>query len=104
MSKKRFFLFFILLVCFLGFLFAIPGFAQKTIPADQDLNPEDPARIEEKVASPQNIKETTGIYVFLAWMWISIVILLYIVRQKVKEEDRLHHLKFFSDEKMNNLL
>lgn len=48
---------------------------------------------------PQNIVEKIGIYVFLAWIWISIVVLTYFLRLKVKEADRLHELKFYDAHK-----
>jgi len=44
---------------------------------------------------PQDIVEKVGIYVFLAWVWISIVVLIYFLRLKVKEADRLYELKYY---------
>jgi hypothetical protein len=53
---------------------------------------------EEKiVAAPSSLKEKTGIYVFLAWLWISIFVLIFLLRLKIKEVDRLYNLKYFSD-------
>lgn len=54
------------------------------------------AEVEEIVARPKNIKEKTAIYVFLVWLWISIGALIYVLRLKIKEADRIHALKFFS--------
>lgn len=51
------------------------------------------------IASPKDIKEKTAIYVFVGWMWISIVVLIFILRSKIKEADRLHLIKFFSNQK-----
>ena len=51
------------------------------------------------IPSPQNIKEGTAIYVFLGWVWVSVVVLIYFLRLKVKEVDRLYRSKFFSPEK-----
>jgi quinol-cytochrome oxidoreductase complex cytochrome b subunit len=54
---------------------------------------------DKLIPSPANIKESTAIYVFLGWMWLSIVILVYFLRLKVKEVDRLYWTRFFSPEK-----
>ncbi len=57
------------------------------------------AQPEKLVAGPQNIKEKTAIYVFLAWLWLSIGILVYILRLKIKEADRLHAIKFLNPDR-----
>jgi len=54
---------------------------------------------EKIVAGPKNIKESTAIYVFLGWLWVSIGVLIYILRLKIKEVDRLHAIKFFSPDR-----
>lgn len=54
------------------------------------------AQPEKIIPGPQNIKESTAIYVFLGWLWISIGVLIYILRLKIKEADRLHAIKFFT--------
>lgn len=55
-------------------------------------------RQEEKlIPGPQNITQKTAVVVFLIWMWVSIVVLLYVLRLKVKELDRLERLGFFKD-------
>jgi hypothetical protein len=43
----------------------------------------------------KNIKERTAAYVFLGWIWAAVCVLIYILRQKVKEVDRLYKAKFF---------
>jgi hypothetical protein len=43
----------------------------------------------------KNIKERTAAYVFLGWIWAAVGVLIYILRQKVKEVDRLYKAKFF---------
>jgi len=50
------------------------------------------------VASPQNIKEETSIFVFVGWMWLCIFVLVFFLRLKIREADRLFRFKFFSDE------
>jgi hypothetical protein len=43
-----------------------------------------------EVAPPtMSPKEKTGVYVFLAWTWMTIAILLYILTLKVREADRV---------------
>lgn len=54
---------------------------------------------EKIIAAPQNIKERTAIYVFVAWLWAAIIVLIYITRLEIKEADRLLNLKFYRDEK-----
>ncbi|MGB8951964.1 MAG: hypothetical protein WCC06_04780 [Candidatus Aminicenantales bacterium] len=54
---------------------------------------------EEVVSAPKDIKERTAIYVFLGWMWVSIFVLIYFLRLKIKEADRVYRLKFFSENK-----
>jgi hypothetical protein len=55
---------------------------------------------QEKIKpAPKDIKEAVGIYVFLGWIWISIFVLVFILRQKIKETDRIYRLKFFSSDK-----
>lgn len=49
--------------------------------------------------APKDIKEAVGIYVFLGWIWLSIFVLIYILRQKIEEVDRIYRLKFFSSGK-----
>ncbi len=54
---------------------------------------------EKIIGSPQNIKEKTAIFVFVVWMWLSVIVLVSFLRLKIKEADRLYRLKFFSDDK-----
>jgi len=48
---------------------------------------------EEITASPKDIKEKVSIYVFVGWMWLSIFTLIYFLKQKIKEEDRIFSYK-----------
>ena len=49
--------------------------------------------------SPKDIKERIAIYVFVGWLWLSIIVLIFILRAKVREADRLNRIKFFSNQK-----
>ena len=51
------------------------------------------------VAVPQDVKEKTGVIVYVAWVWIGILSIVYILRLKIREADRLHRLNFFSAKK-----
>ena len=57
---------------------------------------------QEVVPGTRNPKERMGVYVFMAWLWISIIVLVYILRAKVKEADRLFDARYFKDEKHNH--
>jgi cytochrome b6 len=51
------------------------------------------------VPAPQNIRESTAIYVFLGWMWVSIGVLIYLLRLKIKEIDRLYFSRYYFPDK-----
>ncbi|HCS49087.1 MAG TPA: hypothetical protein DIW61_12865 [Candidatus Aminicenantes bacterium] len=55
--------------------------------------------VDRIVAAPQNIKESTAIYVFLGGIWLSIAVLTYLLRLKIKETDRLLEVGYFSSDK-----
>lgn len=40
----------------------------------------------------KNIKEKTSVYVFLAWLWLVIGVLLYILNEQIKEAERRRQL------------
>jgi len=48
------------------------------------------------VGAPQNIKQKTGIWVFVAWIWVSVFVLIYFLRLKIAEADRLHRIRFYT--------
>lgn len=80
----------VLVVFFLSFFILEFNFAQQAAQEGQE---------QKIIPSPQNIKESTGIYVFVAWMWIAIFVLVYILRLKIREVDRLLKLRFLSAKK-----
>jgi hypothetical protein len=99
--KGGFFALFLLIVFFFVCLDLKCGYAQKSTPQAKGQNVQaekakEPEKQPEKIVpSPKNIKESTAIYVFLVWMWVAIFVLIYILRLKIKEVDRLHKIKFF---------
>ena len=61
--------------------------------------PQEKQEPDKIVGAPQDAKQKTGIWVFVVWMWISVVVLIYFLRLKIKEVDRLYRLRFFSAKK-----
>ena len=57
------------------------------------------AQPESVVPSPANIRESTAISVFIGWMWLSIGVLVYLLRLKIMESDRLHFARYFNPDK-----
>jgi|Deesub1362B_J571_1020462.scaffolds.fasta_scaffold00002_161 type II secretory pathway component PulF len=51
---------------------------------------------------PLNIKEKIAVLVFLSWLWLSIVVLVYLLIQKIREADRLHEIKYFESSRTAN--
>lgn len=51
---------------------------------------------ERVIPAPKDIRESSGIWFFLGWVWLSILVLAYFLRLKIREADRLYRLKFFS--------
>ena len=85
---------FVIILLLMGILlFTIPQF----ILSFQDSQTPSPGEEQaEKIQSgPQNIKEKFAIYVFIAWLWISIGIIVFLLLLKIKEADRLHQLSYF---------
>lgn len=54
---------------------------------------------EEVHSGPKDNKEKIAIYVFLGWLWISILVMIYYFRQKIKESDRLWTYNYYSSQK-----
>jgi hypothetical protein len=48
--------------------------------------------------APQTIREKWGIRVFLAWLWFTTGILIYLLRRLVREADRVHGLGYSTPE------
>ena len=85
------------MIC-LSLLLCVSGWAQQPEPVAKPQIVADETQQEIRPA-PKDIKEAVGIYVFLGWIWISIFVLVFILRQKIKETDRIYRLKFFSSDK-----
>ena len=54
--------------------------AEQTVTSD----PQEEKEPEKIVGAPQDAKQKTGIWVFVIWMWISIIVLIYFLRLNQK--------------------
>jgi len=106
MMRSKMAALFLLLAWFLTPFWLNSGFCQqaevedpRSVPEKQEAATQTEAEVEKIIPSPKNIKEGTAIYVFAGWMWLSIFVLIYILRLKIKEVDRLYKIKFFSTKK-----
>jgi hypothetical protein len=99
LRKNRFLGVFLLVVFFLSFFILEFNFAQQVRQEEQEEKIQVKDDQEKIIPSPQNIKESTGIYVFVAWMWIAIFVLIYVLRLKIREVDRLLKLRFLPTKK-----
>ena len=53
---------------------------------------------EKIVPGPRNIRERMGIIVFIAWLWVAIIVLVFILRLEIREADRVYRLKLYPGE------
>lgn len=90
--------FLLLLVFFLAF-FSGYDLAQQDTPEEQSQAAQAEKEKEKIVPSPKNIKESTGLYVFVGWIWLAVFVLVFFLRLKIKEVDRLYRLGYFSQKK-----
>lgn len=90
--------FLLLLVFFLAF-FSGYALAQQDTPEEQSQAAQAEKEKEKIVPSPKNIKESTGLYVFVGWIWLAVFVLVFFLRLKIKEVDRLYRLGYFSQKK-----
>jgi cytochrome b6 len=83
------------IITILAFLLVVFAVAMSVWSLQTPSKPE----VDRIVAAPQNIKESTAIYVFLGGIWLSIAVLTYLLRLKIKETDRLLEVGYFSSDK-----
>jgi len=67
---------------------------EETTAGSAETETQDPG-MEEILSGPQDIRERIAIAVFLGWMWLSILVLIYILSLKIKESDRLNNFAYF---------
>ncbi len=46
-------------------------------------------------SGPKDFKERWSIYVFVAWMWFSIAVLVYFIKLHIREADRVLDLDYY---------
>jgi hypothetical protein len=98
MPRQKIFLIILAGIICLSLVLCVSAWAQR--PESSAKSRLEPEEMPEKIKpAPKDIKEAVGIYVFLGWIWISIFVLVFILRQKIKETDRIYRLKFFSPDK-----
>ena len=56
--------------------------------------PRQEMRAEPLHPAPQTIREKWGIRAFLAWLWFTTGVLLYLLRRMIREADRVHGLGY----------
>jgi len=49
----------------------------------------------EIVPPPLEARASTGLLVFLGWMWLAILVLVWILGMKIREADRLREIGYF---------
>lgn len=80
-------------LAFAACLFALGGGLLESWPQDAAVAPDAQAAAAPPTAetgvAPRPPKERMEVAVLLAWVWLSITVLFWIVRQKVREADRL---------------
>jgi len=86
----------------IGLLMAMtPVFAQSQappIPGQPAARAKAESAAPEAISSgPRNIKEKTAIVVFLAWLWLAIIVSICVLRWKIQEADRVHGTEFYPD-------
>ena len=96
-AKKKWIALFILIVFLHSFVLIIIDFAQQV--EQEKIGTIQEEASEKIIPGPQSIKESMGLYVFIAWLWLAILVLVYFLRLKIKEEDRLLEIRFLSEKK-----
>lgn len=99
LGRKKFLVFLLLFAFFHSSFILKYDFGQQTGQAEKSKIKQVEENAEKIIPSPKDIKESTGIYVFLVWMWIAIFVLVYILRLKIKEADRLYQFRFLPSKK-----
>jgi hypothetical protein len=79
--------------------------AQEAKPAATPAAQKKPAakKVEEKRTEPilpaySDIRQRTAVIVFFVWLWFSIAVLIYFLRQWIKEADRVYKSKYYEPE------
>ncbi|MFC2158218.1 hypothetical protein ACFLT9_10315 [Acidobacteriota bacterium] len=74
--------------------------ANSAFHSDQlDNNSQEIQELEDskQIPGPKSQQESIGLYVFLGWIWVAIIVLIYFLRLKIIEADRLLDLNYYKD-------
>lgn len=66
--------------------------ARVQAPAQASVKPAAAAPGQEKPAAVRPARERMAVYVVLAWVWLSIAVLLGFLRMRIREADRVHRM------------
>ena len=98
-KKHRSIAWLVMLISLWALILVGPGFTQQVIPGEKNEITQEEESQDKIIPGPQTIKESTGIFVFIAWMWLAIFVLVYILSLKVKEVDRLFEIRYLTGKK-----
>ncbi len=99
MKRRKWIVLCVCAVALHSFALLGPGFTQQVGQKEKTETTKEFEEQNKVVPGPKNIKESTGIYVFVSWMWLSIAVLIFFLKLKIKEVDRLFELRYLSDTK-----
>lgn len=64
-------------------------------PGQASIKPTGAAAGIEDPAAARPGRERMAVYVILGWVWLAVAVLLGLLRQRVREADRVHRMGFF---------
>ncbi len=99
MKKRKWIVLCVLVVALHSFVLLKSDFAQQVAQKEKTEMTKEHESQAKIVSGPKDIKESTGIYVFVSWMWLAIAVLISILVLKIKEVDRLLEIRYLSGKK-----
>jgi hypothetical protein len=72
-----------------------PQTAPQKAPATAAVKVKTPPTPETVHPAYASLREKTAVLVFLAWLWLIVGVLAYLLRLKIREADRVYGLKYF---------
>lgn len=99
MKKKRWLILCACVIALYAFVLVRPALAQHVQQKEKTELSKELEGQGKIVPGPKNIRESTGIYVFVSWMWLCIVVLIFFLKLKIRELDRLLELRFLPAKK-----
>jgi hypothetical protein len=99
MKKRKWIILCVLVVALHSFVLLKSDSAQQVAQEEKTEMTKEHESQDKIVSGPKDIKESTGIYVFVSWMWLAIVVLIYFLKLKIKEVDRLFEIRYLYGKK-----